>query len=77
MMLVWRVNLAEDELISTWNSWMLSRPGGRVHGAAAVQLVGQGGAVENDVVRPHAGAEGAQVAIAIEGDARHGVHAGS
>ena len=62
MMLVCRANLADDELISTWNSWMLSRLGMRARDPPPYNCVRQGGAVKDDVMRADARAEDAQVA---------------
>jgi hypothetical protein len=45
-------------------------------GAAAVHLVGQGGAVQHDIVRPNPAAESSQVAVGIERHARDRVHQG-
>ena len=50
--------------------------GRTVYGAAAVYLVGQGGAVQDDIVRPNAAAKSSQVAVGIERHARDRVHQG-
>ena len=50
--------------------------GRTANGAAAIHLVGQGGAVQDDIVRPNPPAKSAQVAVRIECHTRDGVHQG-
>ena len=56
MMLVGRLNFAEGALFSTRNSWIVSRPGGRMFSAFAVHRIGERGAIEDEIVRALANA---------------------
>ena len=76
MTFVGREYLAELELTSTVKFLDAVQAGRTIYSAAAVHLVGQGGAVQDDIVRPDAAAKRSQVAVRVERHARDRVHQG-
>jgi hypothetical protein len=50
IMLVGRLNFAEGALFSTRNSWIVSSPGGRMFAPSPSHRIGEGSAIEDEVV---------------------------